>query len=143
MRLNQTFINASNFRFNKCGISGCGVKMDNYDKIIFVMENRGWKNGKLIEFIKRSKYKMDESLVDKNCLNKLSIPLDEPVIVKLAGETNVVTEDEKTIIKALLVSKMMDFTYAISEHIFMDDKEKKRLQKQLDSMQTILSKFSA
>jgi len=59
--------------------------MDNYDKIIFVMENRGWKNGKLIEFIKRSKYKMDELLVDKSCLDKLSIPLDKPV--KPACET--------------------------------------------------------
>ncbi len=65
-----------------------------------------------------------------------SFPLDEPVVQKFTAE-------EETILKALLVSKMMDFTYAISEHIFMEDKEKERLQKQLDSMQNILSKFSA
>ena len=46
--------------------------MDNYDKIIFVIENRGWKNGKLLEFIKTSKDKLNEDLVDKACLKKLN-----------------------------------------------------------------------
>ena len=52
------------------------------------------------------------------------------------------TASEETIIKALLVSKMIEFVATMDEHIFMDDKEKERLQKQLDYMQTILSKFS-
>lgn len=45
--------------------------MDNYDKIIFVMENRGWRNGRLIKFIKTSKNKLNEDLVDINILKKL------------------------------------------------------------------------
>jgi len=47
--------------------------MDNYDKIIFVIENRGWKNGKLIEFIKTSKNELNKQLVDENILKKLEI----------------------------------------------------------------------
>ena len=50
--------------------------MDNYDKIIFVMENRGWRNGKLIEFIKTSKNELNKELVDKNCLDKLSVQVE-------------------------------------------------------------------
>ena len=52
--------------------------MDNYDKIIFVIENRGWKNGKLIEFIKTSKNEINKQLIDKNCLDKLSIQVELP-----------------------------------------------------------------
>lgn len=46
--------------------------MDNYDKIVFVIENRGWKNGKLAEFIKTSKEKLNEDLVDEKVLKKLN-----------------------------------------------------------------------
>lgn len=45
--------------------------MNNYDKLTFIILHRGWKNGKLAEFIKTSKYKINETLVDKHCLDKL------------------------------------------------------------------------
>ena len=47
-------------------------KMDNYDKIVFVIEHRGWKNGRLIKFIKTSKNEINKELIDKWCLNKLN-----------------------------------------------------------------------
>ena len=61
---------------NLC-LTWCGDKMDNYDKIIFVIKNRGWKNGKLMEFIKTSKNELNKQLVDKNCLDKLMQKLNE------------------------------------------------------------------
>ena len=61
--------------------------MDNYDKIIFVIENRGWKNGKLIEFIKTSKNEINKELVDKWCLDKLSIQVEE-LIKHVNGSQN-------------------------------------------------------
>ncbi len=45
--------------------------MNNYDKIIFVIKNLGWKNGKLEEFIETSKNELNEELVDKRVLKKL------------------------------------------------------------------------
>lgn len=62
--------------------------MDNYDKIIFVIENRGWKNGKLIEFIKTSKNELNKQLVDKNCLDKLSIQVGARVMGFYAKQAN-------------------------------------------------------
>ena len=54
--------------------------MENIDKIIFVIENRGWKNGKLTEFIKTSRNKLNENLVDDRILKKLNeiIKLERP-----------------------------------------------------------------
>jgi hypothetical protein len=45
--------------------------MNNYGKIIFIIKNRGWKNGKLLEFLSTSMEEINEKLVDKSTLKKL------------------------------------------------------------------------
>ena len=45
--------------------------MNNHDKVIFIVKNRGWKNGKLLEFLSTSMEEINEKLVDKSILKKL------------------------------------------------------------------------
>jgi len=52
------------------------------------------------------------------------------------------TAEEETIIKALLVSKMMEFKQALRDDIFFDDIEEQRLNTQLDIMYIIVDKLS-
>lgn len=64
-----------------------------------------------------------------------SIPMDTKVIVELA-------EDEKRILKALLVNKMLEFKQALRDEIFFDEVDEQRLNMQLDKMYAIVSKLS-
>ena len=73
--------------------------------------------------------------VDKQTAEAISIPIEPPVMLNFA-------DDEKTILKSIVMLKILQVQQAIDEDIFSLNDESK-LQVQLMLLKKILSKISA